>query len=277
LPSDSSIGKPKIAEDRLGRRIPSRDAMQPIPFHHRERRALEVHAQLLPRDQLVLLRPGALAHLLGERGVRFEQAVSLRGELAGELVACAAGVERVHQRLVHALVHVRKESGEEQDHAREEELVPLARGAKRHGERHEPEEGDDLVGEAMRRVIRHGARHEERHQHHHREALDDASRLGQQHRADRHPAQGGEQRAAEEALLPVDHPRRIVGHALDERLVDEVAADGHQPDGDEPGEKRRPRGEVFPENRAEDEHHQQRREVADQRKAEQQADLLRMQ
>ncbi len=63
-----------IAEDRLGRRVPLGDASLHVPLEHRERRALEVDAQLLRREELALLRLAPLAAFLAQRRVRFLQA-----------------------------------------------------------------------------------------------------------------------------------------------------------------------------------------------------------
>jgi hypothetical protein len=262
------------AEDRLGGRVPRRHVAAPVPLDHGERRALEMHAQLLRREELALLRLQPLGVLLDQRVVHLLQAAPLALELGGERLAGLARGERVDQRAVHARMHVGQDHREHQDHAREEHLVALARAPERHGERDEAQERGDLVRVAVRRVVGDGAGHEQHHQHHHREALHHAPGIGQEHRPERHPAQAREHRSHQEATLPSRH---LLGRAglANERLVEQVAPDAHQRHRDEPQEERRLR-EVLPEDRAEDEDHQERGEVTDQREPEEQPDLLRL-
>jgi hypothetical protein len=100
----------------------------------------DVHAQLLRGVELRLLRLHATGHLRGERVVGLLQAVALLGELRLQLLARAPRGERLDQRAVHQAVDVGQHRREDQDHAGEELLRPVARGAERDRERHEPEE-----------------------------------------------------------------------------------------------------------------------------------------
>ncbi len=71
------------AEDRLGRGVPRHHVLAAVPFDHGERRALEMHAQLLRGEQLALLRLQPLDVLLDQGGVGLLEAGALALQLVG--------------------------------------------------------------------------------------------------------------------------------------------------------------------------------------------------
>ncbi|MCW5591261.1 MAG: hypothetical protein KIS74_04110 [Burkholderiales bacterium] len=234
--------------------------------------ALDVHAQLLGGDELGLLGLQAPDHLLGQRVVGLLQARALDLELARERGLVLARGQRVDERPVQLLVHVGQHARQQQDGPRHEPLHAVAREAEREREGHEAHEGRDLEGVRVRGVVAHRPGDEERDQHHHGHALGEVRGIGQQEGRDRGPAERGEEGAGEEVALPAAQVRR--GRiAVDEYLVEGVAADGDDRDGREPGEERGLR-EVLPQHRPEDEHHEQGGEVAHQGEAEEEPDLL---
>ncbi|MBK6982490.1 MAG: hypothetical protein IPH30_13960 [Betaproteobacteria bacterium] len=163
---------------------------------------------------------------------------------------------------MQAIVDVRQDDREHEDGAGEEHLDAVSGGAERHRERDQRDEGGDLEGVGVGRVVAHCARDEQRHEHDDRQALRQVRGVGKEPARDRRPAQRGEERAGEEAALP---PGKFGARRLpvDEDLVERIAAQGDGRDRAEPGEERRLR-ELLPENRAEHEHDEQGGEIADQ-------------
>ncbi len=176
-PIASPPGKPKMAS-AAGFHAVTRCVA--VPLDDRERRALDVHAQLLRRDEFRLLRPQALQHLVGQRVVGLLQLDALLLELVREHRLVLAHREGIDQRPVELLVHVRQDAGEQEDRPGEEPLDAVAGEAQRQREGHEPDEGRDLEGVRVRRVVADGAGDEEGDQHHHRQALREVRRIGQE-------------------------------------------------------------------------------------------------